>query len=279
MHKRGENVIKFPELIFVIILYLGCLLVFFTGVSPTAIVIFFVFSYIKGFGTTAGFHRYFSHKSFKTSRFFQFILALLGSAALQGSVLSWTAVHRYHHKHSDTKEDFISPVTRNLFWTQFACWSFVSHPLDGKKNNHFDSYPEILWLDRYWLLIALSQIPILFGIGYYLEIYYPNLNTNGLQLIVWGFFIGTVYNYNLIGLVNGWCHLWGSKPYATKDNSRNNFIIAILTMGEGWHNNHHKFPYSERQGIEWWQIDISHYILKFLSWFGIVWELKVPKGI
>lgn len=268
--------LKVLPLLFVALLYLGASLTFYTGVSLTAIIFFILFSYAKGFGTTAGFHRYFTHKSFKTSRFFQFVLAFLGSSALQGSVLSWTAVHKYHHKVSDSKEDFISPVQKGLFWTQFACWSFFPHSLDGKKINDFDSYPEILWLDRNWMLPGLLQIPVLYLLGYYLEIYFPSLNTSGLQLVVWGFFISTVYNYHLIGLVNGWCHLWGSKPYDTKDNSRNNFIIAILTMGEGWHNNHHRFPYSERQGIEWWQIDISHAILVFLSWFHIVYDLKEP---
>lgn len=271
---RRFKSIRWHVVIYIFFLYLGSSMVFFAGYSTTAFITFFLWSYMKGFGTTGGFHRYFSHKSFRTNRIFQFFLGLLGTMAAQGSIFSWTAVHRLHHKHSDSIEDIISPVQFGILWTQFAGWSLYPHPWENEKIQDFSHFNELKILDENWFAIALSQVPILYIFGESLSYYFPNLQTSGLQLVVWGFFISTVYNYNLIGFVNGYCHKWGSKPFMTSDNSRNNFWVAILTMGEGWHNNHHRFPYSERQGLAWWQIDFTHYILVVFSWFGWVWEMK-----
>jgi stearoyl-CoA desaturase (delta-9 desaturase) len=269
--------LNYKAILFVATLYLGCLGVFWVGVSTTAVVVFLLVSHLRGFGVTGGYHRYFAHRSYKTSRVFQFILVFLGASALVGSPLTWSAAHHRHHRFSDTGEDLISPVRKNFLWTQFTLWAFV-RPVGEKPRFHgFDDYPEILWLERNWLLPGALLFAGLYAGGELLAHYRPGLGTSGPQLLVWGGFIGTVYLWQVTNLVNSWCHLWGSQPFETGDNSRNSFVVGLLALGEGWHNNHHKFPYSERQGIEWWQIDITHYILYLLSRLGIVRELKAPK--
>jgi len=273
-----KNQLNYKAILFVATIYLGCLGVFAVGYSPTALVVFLVVAHIRGFGVTAGLHRYFTHRSYQTSRAFQFILGFLGASALVGSPLTWSAFHQRHHRTSDTEEDPISPVHKGFFFTQFSAWAFIRPP-DGRKPrlHAFDAYPEILWLERNWLLPAALLFAALYAGGELLAHYRPDLGTDGLQLLVWGGFIGTVYIWQVTALVNSWCHKWGKQPYDAGDNSRNSFIVGLLAMGEGWHNNHHKFPYSERQGIEWWQIDITHYILYLLSLVGVVKKMKGPK--
>lgn len=263
-------------ILFVTSLYLGCLGVFWVGYSPTALVVFVLVSHLRGFGVTGGYHRYFAHRTYKTSRTFQFILGFLGATALIGGPLAWSAAHHRHHRFSDSAQDLISPIRKGFFWSQFALWAFVRN--DQKQRFHgFDDYPEIQWLERNWLVPGILLFLGLFMLGELLAAYRPGLGTSGPQLVVWGGFIGTIYIYQVTSLVNSWCHLWGSQPHQTGDNSRNSFLVGVLALGEGWHNNHHRFPYSERQGIEWWQIDVTHYILYLLSRIGVVSELKIPK--
>lgn len=263
-------------ILFVTTLYLGCLGVIWVGYSPTALVVFLLVSHLRGFGVTGGYHRYFAHRTYKTSRLFQFSLGFLGASALVGSPLTWSAAHHLHHRIADTEQDLISPVRKGFFWTQLALWTFVRND-EAKRSHSFDDYPEIRWLERHWLAPGTLLFLGLFVLGELLAAYRPGWETSGPQLVVWGGFIGTAYIYQVTSLVSSWCHLWGSQPHETGDNSRNSFLVGLLALGEGWHNNHHRFPYSERQGIEWWQIDITHYVLYLLSRIGVVWELKSPK--
>jgi stearoyl-CoA desaturase (Delta-9 desaturase) len=238
------------------------------GWSWSGLILAAVLYVVRMFGLTAGYHRYFSHRSYKTSRAFQFFLALLGTSALQKGVLWWAAHHRAHHKFSDTPQDVHSPVQRGFWWAHIK-WVLV--PRYTRTNlsavKDLAIYPELRWLDRHYLvpptLLALMLLVV-----------------SGLWAFVWGFLVSTVLLWHGTFCVNSLSHLIGSRRYPTPDQSRNNLIIALFTLGEGWHNNHHHYQSSERQGFEWWQIDLTHYVLRALSWLGLVWDLRsVPAAI
>jgi len=138
------------------------------------------------------------------------------------------------------------------------------------------AFPELRALDTWYMIPPVVLAVGIFYLGVFLEAYAPQLGTNGWQMLVWGFFISTVLVYHGTFCINSFTHLIGKRRFKTTDSSRNNLILALITLGEGWHNNHHYYPGSERQGFYWWEIDVSHYILKVLSWFGLVWDLRVP---
>jgi stearoyl-CoA desaturase (Delta-9 desaturase) len=258
-------------------IHLGCLFVLWVGFSWTAVAVALALYVVRMFGLTAGYHRYFSHRSYKTSRWFQFLLGFLGTTALQNGPLWWSSHHRLHHKYSDTENDVHSPVSGTLWWSHVG-WIL------SKKFNRTEHrlvadlarFPEIRWLDKFHLAGPITLGTILYFAGSLLEQHAPSLGTNGPQLLVWGMFIGTTILYHGTFTVNSIAHLWGSRRFKTTDDSRNNPLIALITLGEGWHNNHHRYMSSERQGFYWWEIDISHMILTAMSWVGLVWDLRVP---
>jgi stearoyl-CoA desaturase (Delta-9 desaturase) len=242
----------------------ACLAAFWTGVGWRALVLCFALYVIRMFGITAGYHRYFAHRSYRTSRIFQFVLALIGCTAGQKGPLWWAAYHRHHHQFSDQEEDVHSPG-RSGFWWSHVGW-FMSDwynatPLAAIRD--FSQYPELVWLDRYWLVPG-GLLPI----GCFLLM--------GWKGLVWGFFISTVLLYHGTFVINSLCHVFGSVRYRTTDTSRNNMILALITLGEGWHNNHHHYATSAKMGFFWWEIDMSYYALRALSLFGIVWDMKKP---
>lgn len=213
---------------------------------------------------TMGFHRYFSHRSFKTSRVFQFVLAFLSQTAGQRGVLWWASHHRRHHKYSDEPEDVHSPRQRG-FWFAHVGWFYAPGAMetDHAKVKDLSKYPELVWIDKYWWL------PIsLLGAG--------TVALWGLEGFVVAFCVSTTALWHTTFFVNSVSHVWGTRPYETTDDSRNNGFIALFTAGEGWHNNHHHYQASARQGFKWWQVDLTWYCLKVLSWMRIVWDLKEP---
>jgi stearoyl-CoA desaturase (delta-9 desaturase) len=216
------------------------------------------------FGITAGYHRYFSHRAYKTSRWFQFVLAWLGASALQKGPLWWASHHREHHKYSDTPADPHSPHRTSFWWSHVGWILSEEHtPYDEKNIQDFTKYPEIQFLSNY------HYVPgVVLAIVCYL--------TMGLPGLVWGFFVSTILVYHCTFFINSLSHLIGYKRFATTDESKNSLVLALLTMGEGWHNNHHHYQSSANQGFYWWEIDISYSILVVLSWFGIVWDLRKP---
>lgn len=245
-------------------LHLACVAVFFTGVNTVALALCGAFYFVRMFGITAGYHRYFSHRSFKTSRFFQFVLAWLGCSAMQKGPLWWAAHHRHHHRYSDTPDDPHSPRTKS-FW-----WSHIGWVLDSASDaTHWQAirdwsrYPELRWLNRHhWVPgILLATLCMLIG---------------GWSGLAWGFFVSTVLLYHAVFAVNSLCHILGRRRFATTDESRNNLFVALLTLGEGWHNNHHHYQSSANQGFFWWEIDVCYYLLKVLGFFGLVWGLRKP---
>jgi stearoyl-CoA desaturase (Delta-9 desaturase) len=256
--------IMYPSAIPFVLVHLTCLAAIFTGITWQAVVICVVLYWARIFAIGAGYHRYFSHRSYSTSRAFQFVLAVLSQSTVQKSVLWWAAKHRHHHLHSDTEEDVHSPRHKG-FWYSHVGWIFARQhdATDLVKVGDFARYPELMWLHRHELVpgIALGAICLLIG---------------GWSGLVVGFFWSTVLVYHATFCINSLAHVQGRKRYVTGDDSRNNWLLAVFTMGEGWHNNHHAYQSSVRQGFKWWEIDPTFYILRALSWVGLVWDLKTP---
>lgn len=258
-------------------MHLACLLVIWSGVSVVAVVTCLALYVVRMFAITAGFHRLLAHRSYRTSRLFQFLIAFTGTASYQKGPLWWSAHHRRHHLVADTAEDFHSPLTRP-FWRAHFGWflSRDSQRTEWKLITNLSKYPELRFLDRYYSLPPIVLAVSAFLLGSALERYAPGLGTSGFQMLVWAFFISTVVLYHGTFTVNSLAHIFGKRRFATNDNSRNNWFVALITLGEGWHNNHHHYSSSERQGFYWWEIDVSHYTLTTLSWLGIVWDLNTP---
>ena len=238
---------------------------FWTGVTKTAVVIFLVLFWGRMFFITGGYHRYFAHRSYKTGRVFQFILAFGGTMAVQKGPLWWAGNHRLHHRYSDTDADLHSPIKG--FWWSHMGWilSEKSSPTPTDDISDFAKYPELRFLnDKDWIgPVTLAVICMAIG---------------GWSGLVLGFFVSTVVLWHATFLVNSLAHVMGRRRFVTHDTSRNSAIIAALTMGEGWHNNHHHYPASARQGFYWWEYDVSYYILRVLAALRVVHSVKVPNA-
>jgi stearoyl-CoA desaturase (Delta-9 desaturase) len=258
-----------------ILLHLACLSVIWVGWSWAALGTALATYWLRVFGLTAFYHRYFSHRSFKTSRWFQFVGALLGSAAGQRGPIWWAAHHRDHHRHSDKPADVHSPHQHG-FWFSHMGWFMTRENYPTRERNVPDllRYPELRFLERYDFLITGLLAVAMFAWGTFLARAAPELETNGLQMLVWAFLISTIVLYHVTYSINSIAHVFGSRRYATKDDSRNNLWLALVTFGEGWHNNHHYYPAAARQGFYWWEVDVTYYLLVLLSWCGLVWDLK-----
>jgi stearoyl-CoA desaturase (Delta-9 desaturase) len=261
---EAHDDIIYPEAIPFILVHLACFLAFWSGVSTRALVLCIVLYVVRMFGITAGFHRYFSHRSYKTSRVGQFLLGWLCETSAQRGILWWAAKHRHHHRHSDTEEDVHSPRHRG-FW--YSHWGWIFSPKHEKTDlaavPDWTRYPELLWLERHPYVPAFVLALSCWAFA-------------GWSGLVVGFFWSTVLLYHGTFFINSLAHVVGRQRYLTGDDSRNNWWLAVITLGEGWHNNHHHYMSSANQGFYWWEIDISYSILVVLSWFGIVWDLRTP---
>jgi stearoyl-CoA desaturase (Delta-9 desaturase) len=265
-----------------VLLNLSVLFVFVVGVSWIAVAVAVALYVVRMFGITAAYHRYFSHRTYKASRPVQFALAFLGNTAAQRGPLWWAAHHRHHHATSDTPEDTHSPIQEGGFWNSHMLWW-------GRRKNvptrmhlvkDLSKYPELVFLDRFDAIAPFTLALFTFGLGALLQVVAPGLGTNGWQMLVWGFVISTVVLFHGVATINSLAHVFGSRRFRTTDDSRNNFWLALVTLGEGWHNNHHHYPNSARQGFYWWEIDLSYYGLKALEKLGLVRDLKpVPARI
>ncbi len=261
--RHGER-IPLPKAIPFAAVHLACLLVFWVGVSWVGVTLCLALYYVRMFFVTAGYHRYFAHRSFKTGRITQFILAFMAMTSSQKGILWWAAHHRAHHQFSDREEDIHSPLQRGFWWSHVG-W-ILSSKYDATelvRIRDFAKFPELRWLNRYFLVPPATLAVILFLAG-------------GWHALVWGFFVSTVLLWHGSFCVNSVAHVFGWRRYQTGDGSRNSFLIALITCGEGWHNNHHRYMASARQGFFWWEVDFTYYVLKVLSWLGVVWELRRP---
>ncbi|MGE4367029.1 acyl-CoA desaturase [Thermomonas sp.] len=263
-----------------ILLHLGCLGVIWVGVSPVAVAVAALLYVVRMFAITGFYHRYFSHRAFRTSRAVQFVFALMGASCVQRGPLWWAAHHRHHHRHADTAQDPHSP--RHGFWRSHMGWFLTrgAFATDLSRVPDLARYPELRWLDRFDVAVPLALAGGLFGLGALLQAVWPDLRTSGPQLLVWGFFISTVVLFHATVTINSLAHRFGSRRFPTRDDSRNNLWLALLTFGEGWHNNHHFYASSARQGFRWWEIDLTWYGLRLLAALGLVRDLKpVPAWV
>ena len=258
-----------------------CLFVFVVGISWTAFGVCVALYLVRMFAITGFYHRYFSHRTFKTTRAGQLIFGILGASAAQRGPIWWAAHHRHHHHYSDQPEDVHSPVQHGFFWSHmgwFLSKKFFAADLSRVKD--LLKYPELRFLDRFDVAVPTALGVSVFLLGVLLKHVAPGLGTNGWQMLIWGFFVSTVALYHGTYTINSLSHVFGRQRYRTGDTSRNNFLLAIITLGEGWHNNHHHYPATVRQGFYWWEIDVTFYLLKFLSFFGLIWDLHaVPAAM
>ncbi len=274
-HLAASDAIDWLRIVPFAALHLACIAVFWVGYSPIALAIAVLLYAARMFAITGFYHRYFSHKAFRTSRATQFAFALLGAASVQRGPLWWAAHHRNHHRHSDTASDIHSPLIHGFWWSHVGWFlSKRGFATDHQLIPDLIRFPELRWLDRFDLLVPLLLAIALYALGELLATTSPQLGTNGPQLLVWGFFISTIVLFHATVTINSLAHRWGSRRFATRNNSRNNWLLALLTFGEGWHNNHHHFPGSARQGFRWWEIDLTYYGLRLLAALGLVWDLK-----
>ena len=256
--------IMYPSALPFVLIHLGCAAAIWSGITWQAVVICAALYWLRMFAIGAGYHRYFSHRSYSAGRVFQFIIAVLAQSSAQKSILWWAAKHRHHHLHSDTRRDVHSPRHKGFIYSHVG-WIFARQhdTTDLVKVADFASFPELMWLHKFEVLPAVAIAVLCFLIA-------------GWSGLVVGFLWSTVLLYHATFCINSLAHVRGRKRYVTGDDSRNNWLLALFTMGEGWHNNHHAYQSSVRQGFRWWEIDVTFYILKALSWVGIVWDLKTP---
>jgi stearoyl-CoA desaturase (delta-9 desaturase) len=223
---------------------------------------------VRMFAITAGYHRYFAHRSYSTSRAFQFVLALLGMTTAQQGALWWAGHHRRHHRHSDQVQDVHSPRQRGFIWSH-VMWIFARRheKTEYGQMRDFARYPELRFLDDHDQAFVIATGVLTFLVG-------------GSTALVWGFFVSIVAAWHITFCINSLAHVWGTRRYGTDDDSRNNPLLAVLTLGEGWHNNHHHYQRSARQGHRWWELDVSYYVLKLLELVHLVRDVQgVPRHV
>ena len=266
-HRDGayHDDIIYPSPAPFLLVHVACLAAFWTGVPRWAVWTCLALYVVRMFGVTAGYHRYFSHRTFRTGRAFQFVLALLAQSSAQRGVLWWAATHRHHHLHADTELD-VHSVRHRGFW--YAHWGWVFAPREPVETYHEEvpdlaRFPELRWLDRWRYAPAAALAVACLALG-------------GWAGLVVGFFWSTVLVYHGTFLINSLAHVHGRARYVTGDDSRNNWWLALLTLGEGWHNNHHAYQRSTRQGFRWYEVDATYYALRVLAWAGVVRDLGEP---
>jgi len=253
---------QFGSVALFVLIHLSVVAAFFVRFSPWLLVWTAATYAIRMFAVTAGYHRYFSHRSYKLGRRAQFVMAALAQSSGQKGVLWWAAHHRQHHRHSDEEADVHSPWQRNFWWAHVG-W-VVSNEYDAfdeRQIADFARFPELRWLDRYHWVPAVVFAALVLLIG-------------GPAAFVWGFLVSTVLLYHATFCINSLAHVFGSRRFDTPDQSRNNWLLALLTFGEGWHNNHHFSMASCSQGFRWWELDITYGVLKVLSYLGIARDLR-----
>ncbi len=243
-------------------MHAACLGVLAVGAPADAVLVAVVLYLVRMFAITGFYHRYFSHRTFRTSRAAQFVFAVIGASASQRGPLWWAAHHRRHHRHSDTELDVHSPRQHGFWWSHMG-WitSARNFPTQLHEVRDLAQYPELRWLDRFDVVVPLTLAAGLFVAG-------------GWAWLVWGFFVSTVVLFHCTCFINSLAHRLGTRRYETSDDSRNSWLLALITLGEGWHNNHHRYPGAARQGFFWWEIDLTYYGLKALAWLGVIRDLR-----
>jgi stearoyl-CoA desaturase (delta-9 desaturase) len=262
-HAPHDDIV-YPAAIPFVLVHVAVIGAFWTGFPAYAVWMAVILYFVRMWAVTGAYHRYFSHRSYKTSRVGQFVLAVLAQTSAQRGALWWAAIHRHHHLHSDTPEDVHSPRHHGFFYSHVGwIFNYNNWKPDYGTIRDLAKYPELRWLDRFYLVPA-----VVLGVGCFVFGGWPGLFV--------GFFLSTVVLYHGTFAINSMAHEVGNQRYLTGDDSRNHWFLALVTLGEGWHNNHHHYQSSTRQGFKWWEIDITYYILKMMSWVHLVWDLREP---
>jgi stearoyl-CoA desaturase (delta-9 desaturase) len=278
VHGKTVEWLRILPLIF---LHVMCLGIFWVGWSPVAVAVAVLMYLVRMFAITGFYHRYFSHRTYKTTRGWQFVFAVLGNSAVQRGPLWWAAHHRHHHRYADRAEDIHSPVRHGFWWSHIG-WltSRENFSTRWKYVSDWKVYPELRFLNRFDVLVPILLAAFLYGFGALLAAAAPGLGTDGPQMLIWGFFISTTVLLHATFTINSLDHMFGTRRYPTRDTSRNNWLLALITLGEGWHNNHHHYAVSARQGFFWWELDITYYLLRLMARLGIVSDLRpVPEEV
>jgi len=267
----GQSTRRFnvSALAFYLSVHLACLAIFVTGISWRGVKLCLIAFIVRIFSLGLGYHRYFAHRSFRTSRPMQFILGLLGTLALEGGPLWWADTHRCHHRHADTPEDIHSPHYQGFLYAHSGWFlNEANRTTDRAAVLDLAKYPEMVWLDH---LCGHFALPVICALALVLQF--------GLTGFIWGGCVSSVLVWHSTHWIQSMSHSYGGyRRFDSSDRSRNHWFIALITLGE-WHNNHHSYPWSARQGMAWWEIDIVYGVLKVMSWFGLVWDLKTPKKV
>jgi stearoyl-CoA desaturase (delta-9 desaturase) len=245
-----------------VLIHLGTVYAVVRGTDAGLVAMAAGFYVVRMFAVTGVYHRYFSHHAYKTSRTLQFFLALLGTSATQKGPLWWAAAHRLHHKYSDTEKDIHSPKQRGFWYSHMGWWLGRDHEeTQWKHIGDFARFPELVFLDRWHVLGVFGCMGLAIAL-------------RGFDGFLWGYVVSTAFLMHATFTINSLAHVFGSRRYDTADTSRNNFWLALITLGEGWHNNHHHYMRSANQGFFWWEIDVTYYVLKALEQIGLVWDVK-----
>lgn len=276
-----EKRIDWLRILPLIVLHVGCLGVIWAGWSWISVVVALLLYMIRMFAITGFYHRYYSHKTFQTDRTWQFLFAVLGNSSVQRGPIWWAAHHRHHHRYADRRKDVHSPVIHGFLWSHMG-WLTTRANFRTKTEFAKDwmRFPELRWINRYDTVIPVLLALTLYGFGNLLAKMAPSLGTSGMQMVVWGFFISSTVLLHATVTINSLAHMFGRRRYNTPDASRNNVFLAIITFGEGWHNNHHQYSISTRQGFFWWEIDFTYYLLLVLRRLNIIRHLRpVPENV
>lgn len=278
---RKRDTIDLKRNIPFLLMQLSPLAIFLVGFSWIALAVCVAFWFVRKFAITGFYHRYFSHRAFKTSRPMQAVMAFWGGLAVQKGALWWAAHHRDHHRYSDRDEDIHSPVRHGFLWSHVG-WvlSRLSKPTNFEKVKELARYPELRFLNKHHWIPVLAGAGGMFLLGAGLQRWAPQLGTNAWQMLVWGFFVSTFVLYHTTYSINSLTHVFGSRPFATGDDSRNHWFFALITLGEGWHNNHHHFPSAARMGFRWFEFDITWWGLWVMEKLGLIWDVRpVPENL
>jgi stearoyl-CoA desaturase (Delta-9 desaturase) len=270
MNTAEVNEIDWVSAGFVLVFHLAAIVgILLTGISFFLLGVLLASYLVRIWAITTGYHRYFSHRAFRTSRLFQFLIAVMGTLAIERGPLWWAAHHRHHHRYADREEDIHSPTLQGFFWA-YVGWMHCkknSSATDYTRIKDFSRYSELVWLDRYYVVPPLLASALIWVFA-------------GPAVFVWAVLVGTVIQWHALFTSNTLCHLLGRRRFDTPDTSRNNAACALLLMGEGWHNNHHYYPGSARQGFYWWEVDLSYYSIKVMEKAHLVWDVReVPEDI
>jgi stearoyl-CoA desaturase (delta-9 desaturase) len=254
------------------------------GVGWTELALMCVMYAIAGFGVTVGFHRQLTHKSFDTYPWMRALLGICGSVGMQGPVIKWCAIHRRHHQMSDRHGDPHSPnargdgivgILRGIYHSHIG-WLFDTDPDDlGRSVRDLVADRGLLFVDRtylVWVLLGLAIPTVAGGL-------IAGSWTGALTGLIWGGLVRLCLMHHVTWSINSVCHIWGTRPYRSNDDSRNNPIFGVLALGEGWHNNHHAFPTSARHGLGWWQFDSSYLLIRGMQLVGLAWNVRVPSRV